>query len=302
MNRPLRAHEADLAGERRRQMRAIALMCGACAVFSCLDATAKFLVQSMDAPQIVWARYTSAFIVAFVVSNPLTRPGLFTTGRPLLQIGRSALLLASTAFNVFALRHLQLDQALAITFSAPFFVTVLSGVLLDEWAGWRRLTAIGVGFLGVLVVVRPGTASPLPPAALLSLAGAVCYALYNISTRALARTDSSQTTLLYSNLVGAAAMMPLLPFVWHAPGGPLAWTLMILTGVFGSFGHYLLIAAHRLASASVLAPFIYVQLLWATMWGYLLFRDLPDRFTLAGAAIVISSGLYILYRTHKLRA
>jgi len=282
-------------------MRAIALMCGACAVFSCLDATAKFLVQSMDALQIVWARYTSAFIVAFVVSNPLTRPGLFTTGRPLLQIGRSALLLASTAFNVFALRRLQLDQALAITFSAPFFVTVLSGVLLDEWAGWRRLTAIGVGFLGVLVVVRPATASPLPPAALLSLAGAGCYALYNISTRALARTDTSQTTLFYSNLVGAAAMMPLLPFVWHAPDGPLAWTLMIMTGVFGSFGHYLLIAAHRLASAAVLAPFIYVQLLWATMWGYLVFRDLPDRFTLAGAAIVIGSGLYILYRTHKLR-
>jgi drug/metabolite transporter (DMT)-like permease len=302
LNRPLRGREADIAGERRRQMRAIALMCGACAVFSCLDASAKFLVQSMDALQVVWARYASAFVVAFLVSNPLTRPGLFTTRRPLLQIGRSTLLLASTAFNVFALRQLQLDQALAITFSAPFFVTVLSGLLLDEWAGWRRFAAIGVGFLGVLLVARPGTASGLYPAALLSLAAAVSYALYTVSTRAAARTDSNETTLFYSNLVGAAAMMPVLPFIWRVPEGPLAWTLMVMTGVFGSLGHYLLIAAHRLASASVLAPFIYVQLIWATMWGYLLFRDVPDRYTLAGAAIVIGSGLYILYRAHKLRA
>jgi drug/metabolite transporter (DMT)-like permease len=301
LNRPLRGLEADVASERQRQMRAIVLMCGACAVFSCLDATAKFLVQSMDALQIVWARYTSAFVLAFLVSNPLTRPGLLTTRRPRLQIGRSGLLLASTAFNVFALRHLQLDQALAITFSTPFFVTVLSGVLLDEWAGWRRFTAIGVGFLGVLLVARPGSASGLHPVALLSLAGAACYALYTISTRALARTDSNATTLFYSNLVGAVAMMPALPFIWRAPEGALAWTLLLLTGVFGSLGHYLLIAAHRLASPSVLAPFIYVQLIWATMWGYLLFGDVPDRFTLAGAAIVIASGLYILYRAHKLR-
>jgi drug/metabolite transporter (DMT)-like permease len=297
LNRPLRGREAEAASERQRQMQAIALMCGACAVFSCLDATAKFLVQSMDALQIVWARYTSAFVLAFLLS----RPGLLSTQRPLLQIGRSGLLLASTALNVFALRRLQLDQALAITFSTPFFVTVLSGILLDDWAGWRRLTAIGVGFLGVLLVARPGSASGLYPAALLSLAAALCYALYTISTRALARTDSNETTLFYSNLVGAAAMMPALPFIWHAPNGPLAWTLLVMTGVFGSLGHYLLIAAHRLASPSVLAPFIYIQLIWATMWGYLIFHDVPDRFTLAGAAIVIGSGLYILYRTHKLR-
>jgi drug/metabolite transporter (DMT)-like permease len=107
----------------------------------------------------------------------------------------------------------------------------------------------------------------------------VCYALYTISTRALARTDSNETTLFYSNLVGAVAMMPALPFIWRAPDGLLAWTLLLMTGVFGSLGHYLLIAAHRLASPSVLAPFIYVQLIWATMWGYLLFRDVPDRFT-----------------------
>jgi drug/metabolite transporter (DMT)-like permease len=300
LNRPLREAEAAIAGERRRQLRAIALMCGACALFSCLDASAKYLVQSMDALQIVWARYLSAFIVAFIVSNPVTRPGLLNTRRPLLQIGRSALLLSSTALNFFALRYLQLDQALAIMFSTPFFVTVFSALVLNEWVGWRRFVAVGVGFVGVLLVARPGTASGLHPAALLCLGGAVCYAFYNISTRVLSRTDSNQTTLFYSNLVGAAAMMPVLPFVWRTPESPLVCGLLLTTGVFGSVGHYLLIAAHRLASASVLAPFIYIQLIWATLWGYLLFHHVPDRLVLAGAAIVIASGLYILYRAHKL--
>ena len=296
------ADAADAAAlERRRRLTAIALMCGACALFSCLDATGKYLVGSIDALEVVWARYTSAFLIAFLIWNPLTRPGLLTTRRPWLQIGRSTLLLGSTALNLFALRYLRLDQALAITFSTPFFVTLLSGALLGEWAGWRRSTAIGVGFLGVLVIARPGTAGGLPPAALFSLAGAMCYSFYNISTRVLSRWDSSQTTLFYSNFVGAAAMLPVLPFIWKPPPTALAAALMVLTGVFGSLGHYLLIAAHRLASASVLAPFIYVQLIWATLWGFLVFADLPDRWTVAGAAIVIASGLYILYREHKLK-
>ncbi len=296
------ADQPEAAIERRRRLRAIALMCGACALFSCLDASGKYLVGSMDALEVVWARYTSAFLVAFLVSNPLTRPGLLSTRRPWLQIGRSALLLASTAFNFFALRSLRLDQALAITFSTPFFVTLLSGFVLGEWAGWRRWTAIGVGFLGVLVVARPGSAAGVPAAALFSVAGAVCYAFYNVSTRVLARTDSNHTTLFYSNLIGAAAMLPVLPFIWKPPATLLAAVLMIMTGVFGSLGHYLLIAAHRLAPASALAPFIYVQLIWATAWGYLVFADVPDHWTIAGAAIVIGSGLYILYREHKLRA
>lgn len=296
------ADEPDAATlERRRRFKAIALMCGACALFSCLDATGKYLVGSMDALEVVWARYTSAFLLAFLISNPFTRPGLLSTCRPWLQVSRSALLLGSTALNLFALRYLRLDQALAITFSTPFFVTLLSGFLLGEWAGWRRLTAIGVGFLGVLVIARPGTANGLPPAALLSLAGAICYSFYNVSTRVLSRWDSSPTTLFYSNLIGAAAMLPVLPFIWKPPATLLAAALMVLTGVFGSLGHYLLIAAHRLASASTLAPFIYVQLIWATMWGFLVFADVPDRWTLAGAAIVIASGLYILYREHKLK-
>src|SRR5262249_35481899 len=169
-------------------------MCGAVATFSCLDATGKYLLRYMDPLQIVWARYFGAFVLAFIFLNPITKPRMMARTRPFLQIGRSTLLLGSTALNFFALRYLQLDEALAILFSTPFLVALLCGPLLGEWVGWRRWTAIGVGFLGVLLVARPGFGG-LHPAAFLSLCSAVFYALYAISTRILARTDSSETTL-----------------------------------------------------------------------------------------------------------
>ena len=191
-------------------------MCAAVATFACLDATGKYLLRYMDPLQIVWARYFGAFLLAFIFLNPVTRPKMMVTTRPFLQIGRSALLLTSTAMNFFALRYLQLDEALAILFSTPFLVALLCVPLLGEWVGWRRWTAISVGFLGVLLVARPGLGG-LHPAALLSFGSAVCYAFYVISTRLLARSDSSETTLFYSNLVGAIAMLPIIPFVWSAP-------------------------------------------------------------------------------------
>jgi drug/metabolite transporter (DMT)-like permease len=215
-----------------------------------------------------------------------------------LQVGRSALLLGSTALSFFALRYLQLDEALAILFSTPFLVALLSGPLLGEWVGWRRWTAIGVGFFGVLLVVRPGFGG-IHPAALLTFCGAICYALYAITTRVLARSDSSETTLFYSNLVGAVAMLPIIPFVWTPPNSALVVALMVLIGALGSGGHYLLILGHRLAPASTLAPFIYTQIVWTTTLGFLVFGDLPNRWTIIGGLVVVSSGLYLLNRERK---
>ena len=131
----------------------------------------------MDTLQVVWARYIGAFLLAFAFSNPITRPGVMRTGRPWLQLGRSALLLVSTVLNFFALRYLQLDEAMAIIFSTPFFVAALSGPMLGEWVGWRRWTAIVVGFFGVLLVTRPGFGG-IHPAALLAVGAALCYAIY----------------------------------------------------------------------------------------------------------------------------
>jgi drug/metabolite transporter (DMT)-like permease len=254
----------------------------------------------MNTLEIVWARYTGAFLFPFIVSNPWTRPGLTRTTRPLLQIGRSMLLLVSTMTNFLALRYLQLDQTVSISFSTPFFVAALSGPILGEWVRWRRWTAIAVGFIGVLVVTRP-TPSGFEPAMLLSLFGAVCYALYAISTRILARTDSNATTLFYSNIVGAAAMLPVVPFFWTTPTEALIIGLMVATGALGSFGHYLLIAAHRLAPAAVLSPFIYTEVPLMIVLGFLAFGDLPNAWTLTGAAIVVASGLYMLHRERMVK-
>jgi len=290
----------DASHERAQRLTGIALMCGALACFALLDTTAKYLNLYMATLQIVWARYTSAFLFPLIVSNPWNRPGLLRTSQPALQIGRSFLLLGSTMCNFLALRYLQLDEAIAIIFSTPFFVAALSGPILGEWVRWRRWTAIGVGFIGVLVVTRPGAGS-FQPAALLSLAAALCYALYSIVTRALARTDSNETTLFYSNLVGVVALMPVVPFVWTTPTDPLVIALMVVSGAMGSFGHYLLIAAHRLVPAAVLSPFIYTEIVQVIILGYLVFGDVPNRWTLLGCAIVVASGLYILHRERRVR-
>jgi drug/metabolite transporter (DMT)-like permease len=292
---------ADQAKLRRNRLTGIALMCGALACFSCLDATAKYLGGHMDSLQVVWARYTSAFVLALFFANPIRQPGMLRTTRPLLQIGRSTLLLLSTAFNFFAIRYLQLDEALSILFSTPFIVAIFAGPLLGEWVGRRRWLAIVVGFCGVLLVTRPGTGG-MHPAAILSFGSAISYGLYLISSRVLSRYDSNETTLFYSNLVGVAAMLPVLPWVWSMPENWIVALLMVVVGAFASLGHFLLIAGHRLAPASVLAPFIYTQIVWTTALGFLVFGDVPNHWTLAGATIVIGSGLYLLYRERRIGA
>ena len=289
----------DPAQEQRRQrLRGIALMCGAVACFACLDAMAKYLVGHLDTLQVVAMRFVIAFLVALIVSNPITRPGLLRTTRPGLQIMRGLMLISTTIFNFLAFRYLQLDEALAILFSTPLLVAILAGPILGEWVGWRRWTAIGVGFIGVLVVIRPGLGG-MQWAALLSVAAAILYAGYSIATRMVMRHDSAETTLFCANLVGAVIMLVALPFVWTAPPSVLDFVLLLGVGAFGSLGHFLLILAHHRAPASVLSPFIYSQLVWATALGYLVFAQVPSGWTLAGATIVVASGLYLLNRERK---
>jgi drug/metabolite transporter (DMT)-like permease len=289
----------DPVVQRRQRLTGIALICGTVLFFACLDTTAKYLNHYVDTVEVVWARYTGGFLLALIISNPVSRPALMATTRPWLQVGRSLLLLGSTLFNFLALRWLQLDQTTSIMFSTPFLVAIMSGPVLGEWVGWRRWCAIGVGFAGVLLVTRPGFGG-ISPAALLTVLSVICYAFYLITTRLLARTDSSETTLFYSNLVGVVLMSIIVPFIWSTPHDPLIIGLMVLSGALGSTGHYLLILAHRLAPPSVLAPFLYTQLIWVIALGFLVFGDLPNQWTLAGAAIVVASGLYLLHREHVL--
>ncbi len=289
----------DAASQRRQRLMGIVLMCCAVALFACLDTTAKYLNTQMATLEIVWARYTSAFLLTLIVSNPVTKPDLLRTGSLRLQLTRAVLLVSSTSLNFMALRYMQLADVLSIIFTFPFIVAIISGPLLGEWIGWRRWCAIMFGFGGVLLITRPGSGS-MQPAALFSLAATTCYGFYAVITRIASRTDSNQTSLFYGNLVGALVMLPVLPFVWQAPSGWGIAGLMLATGVFGSLGHFCLISGHRLAPASVLSPFVYTQLLWVTILGYLVFGALPTAWTLGGASMVVSSGLYLLYRERKM--
>jgi drug/metabolite transporter (DMT)-like permease len=291
--------KTDFAQQRRQRLTGIALMCGAVALFACLDTTAKYLNTQMDAMQITWARYTSALVLTLIVSNPLTHPGLLRTKRLKLQITRSLLLFFATAGNFLALRWLQLDEVLSIIFTFPFIVAIASGPLLGEWIGWRRWSAICVGFGGVLLITRPGFGG-MHPAALFSLAATVSYGFYAVITRIVSRVDSNQTSLFYSNFIGALVMLPVIPFVWTTPENWAIALMLVGIGVLGSAGHFLLIAGHRIAPAAVLSPFVYTQLIWVVILGYLVFDHVPNGWTMAGAAIVISSGLYLLYRERKL--
>jgi drug/metabolite transporter (DMT)-like permease len=285
--------ETSEAQERRQRLTGILLMMGAVAGFSCIDASSKYLNHHMSVAQVVWARYTFAFLLTLIVSNPVTRPGLMRTTRPALQVGRSLLLVGSTALNILALRYLQLDQTVSIMFALPFVIALLSGPLLGEWIGRKRWIAVSVGFLGVLVVTRPGVGG-IHPAAIFSVIGIFFYAGYAITTRILSHTDSTDTTLFYSNVVGCIGTSVLLPFVWTTPESWFVVLIMVGVGFFGAVGHFLMIAAHRLAPAPILAPFVYTQIVWMPLLGFLVFGDVPNRWTLLGASIVISSGLYLL--------
>lgn len=281
--------------ERRLRLAGIAAMCAALLCLSCLDATAKYLVGHMDTLQVSWARFTSSYLFVLFIANPITRPGLISTKRPALQLFRSALMLLATLLNFAAFRSLQLDETLAILFSTPFLVAVLAGPMLGEWVGWRRWIAILVGFSGVLVVTQPGT-DGMQFAALFAFGAAICFAFFSIVTRMLAHSDSNETTLFYSGIVGTVVMSAIVPFVWTTPSSLFIVALMVMTGALGTLGHYLLILAHRHTPASVLSPFMYTQMVWAIALGYLVFRDIPDHTTLIGAGIVIASGLYLVHR------
>ncbi|OYY77249.1 MAG: EamA family transporter, partial [Rhizobiales bacterium 35-66-30] len=220
---------------------------------------------------------------------------------PWLQLFRSALLFACTALNFCALQYLQLDQTVSIMFSTPFFVALFAGPMLGEWIGVRRWAAILVGFAGIILVARPGVGG-IHPAALLMLAAAVCYSLYGITTRMLAATDASQTTLVYSSLVGALAASVPLFWMWETPREPLVLGAMLELGAVVGAGHFLLILAHARAPAATLSPFIYTQIISMIILGWLLFGNLPNAWTLTGAAVVVSSGIYLLLQERRDRA
>lgn len=269
-------------------------MCGAAAMFSLLNAAAKYLSHDFPMVELLWARTAGHLAFVVVAFGPRHGRRLFRTRHPTPQLLRSLLLLASTAFNFAALRSIGLATAATINFTSPFVVALLAAPMLGERVGRRRWTAVMVGFLGVLVVIQPGAEVPRL-ASLFSVGTAVCYAFYQLLTRQVAATDSPETTAGYSALVGTVLLTALVPFAWVPPPSALKLLIMFSMGLSGGLGHYFVARAYLWGPASVVSPFNYVQLLGAATTGYLIFGDVPGPSLWAGAALIVGSGLAMAY-------
>jgi len=261
--------------------------------FLSLDAVAKHLVSSYPVIQVVWGRFLFHLILAAMILGP--RFGFFVRSANLpLQIVRSILLLATTVLFFFGVRLLPLAEASAIMFTSPILLSILAIPFLGEKVGPYRWAAIFVAFLGALVVVRPGT-GVMGVGALFLLGCSFCNAFYQLITRRLRGTDEARTTLLYTALAGTVGASLAVPLVW-TPIAAGDWPLFAALGVFGCLGHFTLIKAFQSAPATVVAPFSYASIIWAILYGFLFFGDLPDLWTLVGASIIAAGGLYILHR------
>jgi drug/metabolite transporter (DMT)-like permease len=269
------------------------LLAGLC--LSSLDATAKYLVRDHALFLVVWARYAGQMLVVTPFAWQRTGPGFWRTRHPALQLLRSGFLLTATLCFFGGLRYLPLAEASAVTFLAPIFVIMLSGPLLGERPNRARWTASIAGFIGILVLVRPGSAIFHPAAVLLGIA-ALCNALYFLMTRKLAG-ESAYTTLVYSALAGTVGLSLALP--WQLEGGAPSLRdalLFLLLGLFAGLGHWFVISAYLLAPASLLTPFTYLQIIWATLYGLAIFGQLPDRWSALGMMIIVASGLWLAFQ------
>lgn len=261
-----------------------------------MDSTAKFLVTTgVPVLLVIWARYVFQTVAVFFILLAHMRSLAFLKSRrPWLQFFRACALFGATMMFYNALKYIPLADGTAVVFLAPVMVTVLSGLFLGEHIDRHRWMAVAIAFAGVMVVVRPGSGI-LGYHALLPLGTALLTAIYFVMTRVLGNQDQVTSTAFYSTAVGSAILSVFVVFSWSTPA-PATWGLMLLTGALGALGHSLIIIAYRDREASALAPFSYVQVIAATFWGYLLFADIPDSWTLTGSAMIIGAGLYIWYR------
>jgi drug/metabolite transporter (DMT)-like permease len=274
-------------------LRGIVLSTGACAVFAVSDVTSKYLSTSMPIVEIQWIRYVLFFgMAATLAARAPGRP--FRPRNPKLQVVRGLCVTGSSILFVYGIREMTMAQATTISFLSPLLITVLSIPLLGEIVGLRRWGAVLVGMIGMLIVVRPGS-SGFQPAALFGVASSSCWALALIITRKIAVSDEPRTTIFWSASIGTLVLTVLLPFdaMW-----PTWWQfgLCLMMGVLASAGQWMVVLAHRLAPASLLAPISYTQLPWVSIGGFFVFGNLPDQWTLVGASIIIASGLYTAHR------
>lgn len=271
----------------------------AMSLFISMDTIAKHLGKTYPVIQIVWVRYLVAgSVLALILNRRLL--ATFRSRNLKLQLLRGGLLLATNFLFYTGLRFIPLAESSAISFVGPLMVTALAVPFLGEHVGMRRWASVLVGFAGALIIIRPGLGI-IDWAALFPLGAAACFAVTAIVTRKLGGLDAVPTTLVFTTFVGAALASTVAPFFWTPPPAS-ALALMVCIGVVGVIAHFAVIKAFVAAPATTVAPYNYTTIVWATVFGFVVFGDRPDPWTLIGAAVIVGSGLYIYYRERIVRA
>jgi len=272
----------------------IAYMAAGFFMFAAVDAQGKLLTDTLHPIQIAWSRQFG-LLLGVMVMLAIRGAGVLRTQRPYLQIFRGSLAAVSATLFITAVAFVPLADAIAVAFVAPFVVTILGALVLGESVGIRRWTAVTIGFVGAMIVIRPGL-GVVHPAVLLVVLAAAFFALRQILSRILSGSESTATTVAYTALAGSLLLSLPLPFIWRWPETTLEVALLISVGVLAALGELLVIKALEVAQAVVIAPMQYTLLLWGTIYGYLIFAELPDLWTWIGAAIIMATGLYTLHR------
>ena len=268
-------------------------MLGAVFLFTVMDAIAKQLTKEVGLIQTIWVRYTGQALLVFLIVLPRLRE-VAKSQYPKLQLLRSVVLMAATCLFFLSISKIGLAEATAIMDINPVLITLGAFLFLGEKIGPRRILGIIASMIGALIIIRPGT-DVFTIYALLPLVAAVCYTTYNLTTRFVGNRESPWTSLLYSALFGAVVFSCMVPFFWQ-PVSLVAAGLMVLLSLCGTFSQLFLIRALAIGEASLLAPFAYVGLIYATIWGLVFFGEFPDEWSIIGAIIIAISGFYVWYR------
>lgn len=262
--------------------------------FSTSDTISKFLTAELHTLQIVWLRQLGLMGAAIVMLG-IHGPGLLRTAFPVLQVTRGTLAVLSAVCFVVTISYVPLADAVAVTFMAPFMVTIMGVVFLGEQVGIRRWAAVVLGFIGAMIIIRPGM-GVFHPAIFLVLAAAAFFAMRQVISRALAASDRTQTTVIYTALVSVAILTFPMPFVWRWPETGTTYLLIIAMAALAAFGEVMVIRALEIAQASVVAPMHYSLIIWATFYGWAVFGQLPDFWTFVGTSIILATGIYLVNR------
>lgn len=278
------------------QTRGILLMIAAIFAFTLLDLTAKALTMRVGVMQTLWARYAGQTLIVFLIILPRLKSQL-RTEYPKLQLLRAVFMLGATAFFFTGLSHLGLAEITAIMDISPVLITLGAALFLGERFGPRRAFGVVAALIGALIIIRPGS-GVLSLYALLPVGAAICYSGFALATRFVGRGESVWTSLFYGAVLGGCVFTAIIPFYWQTPDA-IAIALMIFIGLISTLPHFLLIHSLTLAEASVVVPFGYVGLLFATVWGMIFFGDYPDALTYLGAAVIVAAGVYVWHRENR---